>query len=114
VVRAHLVAEFASIVDGNLADPRIAYVYADACPPTPFGRCFAVQDRLPLSVKRLRAELRDRGVGRLTIMKRGSALEPERLRRELRLSGPAEATVILTRVADAPTALLVSPVAAAR
>lgn len=114
VVRAHLVAEFASIVDGNLADPRIAYVYADACPPTPFGRCFAVQDRLPLSVKRLRAELRDRGVGRLTIMKRGSALEPERLRRELRLSGPAEATVILTRVADAPTALLVNPVAAAR
>ena len=114
VVRAHLVAEFASIVDGTLADPRIAYVYADACPPTPFGRCFAVQDRLPLSVKRLRAELRDRGVGRLTIMKRGSALEPERLRRELRLSGPAEATVILTRVADAPTALLVNPIAAGR
>ena len=114
VVRAHLVAEFASIVDGTLADPRIAYVYADACPPTPFGRCFAVQDRLPLSVKRLRAELRERGVGRLTIMKRGSALEPERLRRELRLSGPAEATVILTRVADAPTALLVNPIAAGR
>ena len=114
VVRAHLVAEFASIVDGTLADPRIAYVYADACPPTPYGRCFAVHDRLPLSVKRLRAELRDRGVGRLTIMKRGSALEPERLRRELRLSGPAEATIVLTRVADAPTALLVNPVAAAR
>ena len=27
---------------------------------------------------------------------------------------PAEATIILTRVADAPTALLVNPVAAAR
>jgi hypothetical protein len=106
VVRAHLVAEFAAHVDGNLADPWIAYVYTDTCTPTPFGRCFAVLDCLPLSVKRLRAVLRERGVGRLTIKKRGSALEPQWLRRELRLSGPAEATVILTRVADAPTALL--------
>jgi SAM-dependent methyltransferase len=112
VVRAHLVAEFASIVDGHLADPRIAYVYADAPAATPFGRCFRVDASMPPSVKRLRAELRDRGVGRLTIMKRGSALEPERLRRELRLNGPAEATIILTRVADAPTALLVTPVPA--
>jgi SAM-dependent methyltransferase len=112
VVRAHLVAEFASIVDGTLADPRIAYVYADSPAATPFGRCFRVDASMPMSVKRLRAELRDRGVGRLTIMKRGSALEPERLRRELRLHGPTEATVILTRVADAPTALLVNPVAA--
>jgi hypothetical protein len=111
VVRAHLVAEFASIVDGNLADPRIAYVYADQPSPTPFARCFAVLECLPMSVKRLRAMLRERGVGRLTIKKRGSALEPERLRRDLRLSGPAEATVILTRVADAPTALLAAPLA---
>jgi SAM-dependent methyltransferase len=111
VVRAHLVAEFASIVDGCLADPRIAYVYADAPMATPFARCFAVQEAMPLSIKRLRAVLRERGVGRLTIKKRGSALEPERLRRDLRLSGPAEATVILTRIADAPTALLAAPVA---
>ena len=110
VVRAHLVAEFASIVDGNLADPRIAYVYADSPTDTPFGRCFEVHESMPMSVKRLRAALRERGVGRLTIKKRGSALEPERLRKELRLAGPAEATVILTRVADAPVALLARPV----
>jgi hypothetical protein len=113
VVRAHLVAEFASIVDGSLADPRIAYVYADAPTHSPFARCYAVRERLPLSVKRLRAALRERGVGRLTIKKRGSALEPERLRHDLRLAGPHEATVILTRVADAPTALLVDPVPSA-
>jgi hypothetical protein len=113
VVRAHLVAEFASIVDGTLADPRIAYVYADAPIRSPFARCYRVRERLPLAVKRLRAALRERGVGRLTIKKRGSALEPERLRRDLRLSGPHEATLILTRVADAPTALLVDPVPAA-
>ena len=110
VVRAHLVAEFASTVDGALADPDIAYVYADAAVPTPFGRCYAVLDALPFSVKRLRAALRERGVGRLTVKKRGSALDPDGLRRAMRLAGTAAATVVLTRVAGAPTALVVDPV----
>jgi hypothetical protein len=111
VVRAHLVAEFASTVDGTLADPRIAYVYADSPVPTGFARCFEVTDTMPLSLKRLRAVLRERGVGRLTIKKRGSALDPEQLRRRLHIEGPAEATIILTRVDDAPTVLFATPVA---
>lgn len=106
VVRAHLVAEFAATVSGHLADPEIAYVYAEAPAPTPYARCLKVEEVLPFSLKRLRALLRERGVGRLEIMKRGSALEPERLRRDLRLAGPASATLVLTRVAGAPTALL--------
>jgi SAM-dependent methyltransferase len=110
VVRAHLVAEFASTVDGTLADPRIAYVYADSAVPTGFARCFEVTDTMPLSLKRLRAVLRERGVGRLTIKKRGSALDPEQLRRRLHIEGPAEATIILTRVDDAPTVLFATPV----
>lgn len=110
VVRAHLVAEFAESVGGNLADPDIAYVYADAPVPTPFGRCLEVTDVLPFSLKRLRSLLRDRGVGRVEICKRGSALEPEQLRRDLRLSGPAAATIVLTRTAATPTTLLCQPV----
>jgi len=109
VVRSHLVAEFAATVDGHLADPQIAYVYADAPAPTPYARCIEIEEALPFSLKRLRALLRDRGVGRLEILKRGSALEPEKLRRDLRLSGPAAATLVLTRVAGAPTALIGSP-----
>ncbi len=110
VVRAHLVAEFASAVDGTLADSRIAYVYADSPVPTGFARCFEVTDAMPLSVKRLKVVLRERGVGRLTIKKRGSALDPDELRRKLRPTGPAEATIILTRVDDAATVLFVAPV----
>jgi hypothetical protein len=110
VIRAHLVAEFASTVDGALADPDIAYVYAESVRPTPFGRCYEVLDVLPFSVKRLRAALRARDVGRLTVKKRGSALDPDELRRSLRLSGAGTATVVLTRVAGAPVALLVDPV----
>jgi len=110
VVRAHLVAEFASTVDGGLADPEIAYVYTEQARPTPFARCLTVDAVLPFSVKRLRAALRERGVGRVEIRKRGSAVDPETLRRDLRLAGNAAATVVLTRVAGAPTALLCSPV----
>jgi hypothetical protein len=69
-----------------------------------------VTDVLPFGLKRLRALLRERGVGTLTVKKRGSAVEPEALRRQLRLRGDAEATIVLTRVAGAPTVLVVEPV----
>ena len=106
VVRSHLVAAFAATVDGRLADRDIAYVYADQPAETPFARCLEITDVLPFSLKRLRALLRERGVGRLEIRKRGSALEPDKLRRDLKLSGPAAAGLVLTRVAGAPTVLV--------
>jgi SAM-dependent methyltransferase len=109
VVRAHLVAEFAAGIDGRIADPAIAYVYTDEPAGTPFGRRLEITDVLPFSLKRLRTLLRERGVGRLEIRKRGSALEPEQLRRDLRLSGPNGASIVLTRVAGAPTVLLCTP-----
>jgi SAM-dependent methyltransferase len=109
VVRAHLVAEFAASIGGRLADPDIAYVHTDTPVDTPYGRRFAVTDVLPFSLKRLRTLLRDRGVGRLEILKRGSALEPEQLRRDLRLSGKAGASIVLTRVAGAPVTFVCQP-----
>ncbi|SCG56490.1 Methyltransferase domain-containing protein [Micromonospora inositola] len=112
VVRAHLVAELAGELDATLADPSIAYLYADSPVRTPYARCLEVTDVLPFSLKRLRALLRDRRVGRVEILKRGSALEPEKLRRDLRLSGEAAASLVLTRVAGAPTVLVGHPVPA--
>jgi SAM-dependent methyltransferase len=109
VVRAHLVAEFAATVGGTLADPTIAYVYAPAPARTPFARGYEVLDAAPFHLKRLREALRARGVGRVTITKRGSAVDVERLRRDLRLRGDDELTVVLTRVAGAPTMLLCAP-----
>ncbi|MFG1607324.1 methyltransferase domain-containing protein [Actinoplanes sp. NPDC049265] len=106
VVRAHLVAEFAATVGGHLADPDIAYVYSDDPVETPFARRLEVLEVLPFSLKRLRSALRARDVGRLEIRKRGSALEPDKLRRDLKLSGRSAAGVVLTRVANAPTALI--------
>jgi SAM-dependent methyltransferase len=110
VVRAHLVAEVAAIVGGRLVDPTIAYVTADRYVDTAFARAYEIAEVLPFSRKRLQQVLRARGVGRVTVKKRGSAVDTEALRRALRLDGAAEATVILTRVAGAPTALVGTPV----
>jgi hypothetical protein len=68
-----------------------------------------VLEELPYREKALRQALRARDVGRLTIKKRGVAVVPEQLRRALSLSGPNEATIVMTRVAGEGTCLLVKP-----
>ena len=66
-------------------------------------------EELPYKEKALRSALRSRGVGRLTIKKRGVDVVPEQLRRRLSLRGDQEATLVMTRVAGKGTALLVRP-----
>ncbi|MEF9905818.1 class I SAM-dependent methyltransferase [Streptomyces sp. P9-A2] len=112
VIRSHLVAEVAEQLDGGLIDPMIAYVTADEHRPTPYATAYEITDRLPFNVKKLKALLRERRVGTLTVKKRGSAVEPEELRRKAlpKPHGTASVTVFLTRVADAPTMLLGHPV----
>ncbi|HLL66119.1 MAG TPA: class I SAM-dependent methyltransferase [Micromonosporaceae bacterium] len=106
VVRAHLIAELAASIGATIADPAIAYLYTAAPVATPFARVYEIFEAVPVAVKKMRAALRAHGIGRLTIAKRGSALDVEWLRRELRLAGDAEATLVLTRVAGAPAAWL--------
>jgi SAM-dependent methyltransferase len=110
VVRAHLVAEVAESVGGGLLDATIAYVTADELRPTPYATAYEITDVLPFHVKRLKALLREREVGVLTVKKRGSAVEPEELRRKVKPQGPHAATVFLTRVAGAPAMLIGGPV----
>lgn len=124
VIRAHLVGEVAGLVGGGLADPHIAYITSDTLRPTPFASAYEIEDVLPFSVKRLRAELRRREVGVLTVKKRGSAVDVDRLRRDLGFAGrraarpgrdvqgAADITLVVTRVGRAPVALLTRPVRA--
>ncbi|QFG23963.1 SAM-dependent methyltransferase [Actinomadura sp. WMMB 499] len=117
VIRAHLVAEVADRVGGGLADPRIAYVTSDEAHATPFASGYEIEDVLPFSVKRLRAELRRRDVGVLTVKKRGSAVDVDKLRRDLGFGGrrgrrgTVGLTVVVTRVGRDPVALLARPLA---
>ena len=110
VIRAHLVAEVAEEVGGGLIDETIAYVTADELRPTAYASAYEITDQLPFGVKKLKALLREREVGILTVKKRGSAVEPEELRRKVKPQGPNSATVFLTRVAGAPAMLIGRPV----
>ncbi|WP_354640997.1 class I SAM-dependent methyltransferase [Kitasatospora camelliae] len=112
VIRAHLVAEVAGAVDGTLVDPMIAYVTSDRLVATPYAHAYELTDVLPFQVKKLRALLRERAVGTVVIKKRGMAITPEDLRRQLKPSGPNEATVILSRTEHGPVMMLGQPVGA--
>lgn len=109
VIRAGLVTAVAAGVDGGLLDEKIAYVTSDAAFRSPFARGYRVLEELPYREKQLKAALRERGVGRLTIKKRGVDVVPDQLRKRLAPAGDAEATIVLTRASGHGTCLLVEP-----
>jgi hypothetical protein len=109
VIRAGLVGQVAGLVEGRLLDRTIAYVTADRLVRTSLATAYAVEDSFGFQLKRLRTWLHDRGIGRLTIKKRGTAVEPEQLRQQLRLSGSDEATIVLTRIAGRQSVIVVRP-----
>ncbi|ROO90212.1 hypothetical protein EDD29_7930 [Actinocorallia herbida] len=106
VIRAHLVGEAAALVEGGLADPRIAYITSDALVGTPYTAAYEIHEVLPFSVKRLKAALRAHDIGVLTLKKRGFAADLDKLRRDLRPAGSRPGTVVLTRIGEAPVALI--------
>lgn len=98
VVRAHLIGDLAREIDGVLLDATTAYLTSDRLVRTPFAHAFEVRDVMPFSLKRLRSALRERDIGGVTIMKRGSAVDVEALRRDLRLKGTTQAVVVLALI----------------
>ena len=75
--------------------PGIAYLTGPAAIDDPALACLEVEEVLPLKLKLLTEYLRQRGVGRLEIKKRGVEQDPEQLRRALKLAGDDAATLIL-------------------
>jgi len=112
VIRAGLVGAVAAALDGRLVDETIAYVSTDSPATSPFARAFAVEEVMPFGLKALRSHLRSLDVGTLTVKKRGTAVDPDDLRRRLGLRGRRSATIVLTRLQGRQSVLLVSEVAA--
>lgn len=110
VIRSGLVAELAHSLNAGLISDRIAYLSSDSFTPTPFAQAFHVRELLPMREKELRKALAARDIGKLEIKKRGVDIEPASLRDRLHLKGTRSATIILTRVLGAHTALLVERV----
>ena len=110
-IRAGLVSYLADQLGARPVGPRIAYLTGATPPPpslAPFLRTWRVTEILPLRLKGLRARVRELGIGRLEIHKRGVEVSPEALRASLRLGGQEGEVWILTRLgASAKGAVLV-------
>jgi THUMP domain-like/RNA cap guanine-N2 methyltransferase len=106
ILRAGLVTVLAEQLGARQLDPEIAYLTSDSFRQTPFADCFRIEEALPFQLKRLRERLRVRGVGRLTVKRRGSPLDPDDLVRRLKLSGTESRVLFLTRVEGKPHALI--------
>lgn len=111
VIRAGLIGRLARELEAHTLDETIAYLTGDARVDTPFARGYAVRDVMPFGLKRLGAYLREHHLGVLEIKKRGTAVEPEELRRKLRPRrfGDESATLILTRIAGEQSIIVASP-----
>jgi hypothetical protein len=106
ILRAGLVAALGKMLQASQLDATIAYLTADHHVATPFGRAWAVEDWMPFGLKRLREYLRKRGVGQVTIKKRGSPLEPDALAHQLRLKGDDQRVLFLTQLRGKPIVVI--------
>ena len=93
----------------TLIDPTIAYLTSDGPADSPWLRSYRITESLPFNLKKLKALLRARGIGRVVVKKRGSPIEPEALAKQLRGPGNGSAVVVVTRVAGAPSVLVCEP-----
>lgn len=109
VLRAGLVRSLGRKLGLHQIDASIGLLTGDARIDSPFVRRYRLLGVLPNSLKKLRAELRARGIGKVTIKKRGSAVDVEEYSRKLRAEGALEGTLLLTRVQGRKVTLLISP-----
>ena len=106
VLAARLVGALAAEHGLSSLTPGVPYLTGDQPLTDVALAAFEVTDVLPLDMKRLKSLVRSRGIGQLEIKKRGVPHDPETVRRRLRVPGPSQATLILTRVSGQATALL--------
>ena len=113
VTRAGLVAELARTVGGWQIDEQIAFVGTADPVRTPFARTLQVLDSGRWHQRELAGRLRVLGIGSVDIRRRGLPGDVAQIRRQLKLSGPGRATLIMTRAEDRPWALICQDLSAA-
>ena len=107
VVRAGLVRQYAHRHGLRQIDPQIAYLTGATVPAGERG--FKVLDEVPVHEKALRSVLAARDCGRLEILVRGLDVDPDRLRKRLKLKGDEAYTLVMTRVGKKGVAYLCEP-----
>lgn len=110
IIRAGLSGALVRRVDGAELDAGVGIVTSPRDVVVPWAKKYAVTDAIPFNVKALRSWVRDRRIGHLTIKKKGASVDPAQLRRQLRLRGDNDATILVTRVAGSQAVLMLMPV----
>ena len=106
VTRSGLVGTLARQLGARGVDHGIAFLTADVLAPSPFASAYRVAEVIPFSPKRVGVWLREHGVGRVTVVKRGSDVDADELVRKWKLRGDGHRQMILTRVAGRPAAVI--------
>src|SRR5207245_4926727 len=113
-IRAGAMARLAAAYGLRKLDEEIAYLVGDRPVVSPWLVGYRVREVLPFALKPLRAALRARGIADVVVKKRGSAVEPQALRRRLLSgmprTGTATAVVVLTRQQGRHVALITEAV----
>ena len=67
---------------------------------------FEILETLPFDLRRLRAVLRERRIGRLEVKKRGVDIDPRKVQQTLEGPGDEHAVLLVTRMAGTARAIL--------
>ncbi|NOY28809.1 MAG: hypothetical protein GXP28_01140 [Planctomycetes bacterium] len=86
--------------------PGSAYLTREHRVDHPLLACFEVIDHLPFRVGSLKNHLQSLGIGRLEIKKRGVKVDPEQLRKQLKLRGSGSATLLIGKLGLQEIAIL--------
>ncbi|MFZ4825782.1 MAG: class I SAM-dependent methyltransferase [Phototrophicaceae bacterium] len=106
ILRAGYVQHLARQIGATMLDPTIAYLTSAHAVQSAWIRSWRVLEWMPFNLKHLKQRLRERGVGQVTIKKRGHPMTPEALQAKLKLKGDVTLTLFLTKVNDIPAVIL--------
>ena len=105
IVRAGLVRHYAAREGLHQLDPRIAYLTGERLPEGTSG--FEFIEMVPM--KKLKAAMAAHDVGSLEILVRGQDVDPDQLRKKLKLKGSTAKTLVVTRIGAKGVAVLCGP-----
>jgi hypothetical protein len=103
---AGLTGALASELGASALSEGAAYLTSDVFFSHPLLSAFRVEDVLPLRFRELAKYLQSQNLGELEIKVRGVSVQPEELRKKLKLSGNESATLLLTRHGKREIAIL--------
>jgi SAM-dependent methyltransferase len=106
ILRANLVKDVTHACNGAMLDESIAYFTTQVKPNFVWVRAWQIVDWMPFNLKKLKAYLRERNIGNITVKKRGSPITPEELTQKLKLKGANACTLVLTQLRGEPIVII--------